>query len=362
MESINFSYPEFGIGFHSGWNENNNSPTNRLTLSSRKKVNLKKSSFKILKSFSIKFPLFMLKCKEKGEMIGLSSGVGSTILKYEDSFFKIKRNGFKDIGFVDKKINDRRFSTQKKGLYEESFFEAGGAMSLKDAQREIEYEELIRKIGIKVPQRTIALFEINLPFKKDDAVALIQKIESDFRADELISIILFNLFYNIYGNKCLLEIEKGNFHFPSHNLKDSVKILEEKRYFLEEIAKIIGGIYKKFHQAGYLRGIGNSWYGNEIICNDGEVGVCDLESCFSLKEVGDSKTFRLLCETDLNLARTAFYDSMNYFDNSIASMFASILIEGFNQGYSLNYSSRLSLNEISDEINSFLKIKDIILI
>lgn len=42
---------------------------------------------------------------------------------------------------------------------------------------------------------------------------------------------------------------------------------------------------------------------------------------------------RRLKKTDIQLAKTAFYDSMNYFENSIASFVGVKLIEGFDYGY-----------------------------
>ena len=104
-------------------------------------------------------------------------------------------------------------------------------------------------------------------------------------------------------------------------------------------------------------GIGNSWYGNELICEDGNMGICDLESCFSKKEIGDTKLFEQLKKTDIMLAKTAFYDSMNYFENSLTSFVGIKLIEGFEKGYKINKAKRLNPKEIKKQITKFIKIK-----
>lgn len=116
------------------------------------------------------------------------------------------------------------------------------------------------------------------------------------------------------------------------------------------------------HFDGYIRGIDNSWFGNEIICIDGAIGLCDLESTFTKKEINNSKTFDYLKKMDCQLAKTAFYDSMNFFNNSIASLVGIALIDGFNNGYDKNDGIKLNNTLIKKEINKFLKIKSKVII
>jgi hypothetical protein len=117
-------------------------------------------------------------------------------------------------------------------------------------------------------------------------------------------------------------------------------------------------LYRNFHDEGYLRGISNSWYGNELICEDGNIGVCDLESCFSKEEINDDEVFEELAKTDYNLAITAFYDSMNCFENSIASIVGSKLVEGFKEGYNNKEYKTLDINNIKEQIKRFIKNKE----
>ncbi len=358
---INFAYPEFGVGFHSGWCELNNSPTQNLTLSYRRKVNLLESEYKIINRDKNYLPPFFIKLKE-GLVKGISSGAGSTIIFYKNKYFKIKRNGYKNKGFVNNNIPDRGFSVLDNSFMEKTDFEIGGAMSLEDATNEIKYEKLIENLGIFLPQKTVGLYKIKLPFEKDDAVAMIQEIQSDFRADEFLIAILINSFYDFYGEDCKLILEKKEFVYPEYDIQEGLNSLMKIFPEVTKIGKIIGGVYRKFHDKGYLRGIGNSWYGNEVICPNGEISVCDLESCFSKKEVGGEKVFRELCLTDLNLAKTAFYDSMNYFENSLASIFGSWLVKSFDEGYTECYEGKLDLKFIEETIDKFIKIKDKVIV
>ncbi len=354
---INFKYPSFAIGTHSGWNEKNNSPTTSLSIAKRIPLKLKKYPFEIVFSNSDKEIAYMIK-SINGDIEGLSSGAGSSIVKLNKLFYKIKRNGYRNKGFVDKQIPDREFEI-KNTLFEETDNEVGGAMSNIDAQREIKIENELRGKGFLIPQKIVGLYKIKTPFEKDDAVAIIQQIDTDFRADELTMIYLFNLFFDIYGNKCSFSLKENSFNFPQYSIKEGFENF--KKYYSKlffELARNIGSIYRKFHDEGYLRGISNSWYGNELICEDGNIGVCDLESCFSKEEINDDEVFKELAKTDYNLAITAFYDSMNCFENSIASIVGSKLVEGFREGYNRKEYKKLDINLIMEQIKKFIKNKE----
>jgi hypothetical protein len=353
---FDFRYPRGLIGFHSGWS-NNDSPTHRLSLTKRINVKLKHWHYTpkiILEKKDL--PPFMIKNKE-GNIKGLSSGVGSTLIKHKSRVFKIKRSGFKYDGFLKNKIFDRNFEI-KRGLYEETEFEVGGCLSMIDAKREILMEKELRKAGFLIPQKTVALYKVATPFHKEDAVALIQEIKSDFRIDEFVMVLLCNLFYDIFKDKIRIRINEQDVIFPNYSLKRGLNLLNKKyRKIFYLIGRSIGAIYRKLHDKGFIRGISNSWYGNEVLLEDGNIGLCDLESSFHKEEILFEDVFMELCKTDINLAVTAFYDSMNFFENSIASFVGCILIDGFKEGYKTREYSKLDKKIIVENIDKFFKIK-----
>jgi len=355
----NFKYPSFAIGFHSGWNDSNNSPTMKLSLTRRKKIFLSESQYEVI--FSEKdIPPFLIKNK-KGKMEGLSSGAGSSIIKFNENYFKIKRNGYRYGGFIERAIPDRKFIL-KDGLNEACDDEDAGLLSLEDAERELKIEKELEKLGFIIPQKIVGLYSLENPFEDENSVAIIQKITTDFRADEYCAILLTNLFYDLYGKNCKIDLKESRFRFGKYSLKKALEILNNQysEQFLE-IGKNIGKIYKSLHLAGYTRGLSNSWYGNELICEDGKMGICDLESCFSIKEIKDRRVFDNLLKTDIALAKTAFYDSMNYFENSLASFVGVKLIEGFDEGYRTNMAKELNPKEIKEQIDKFNKVKNFII-
>lgn len=356
LKEINYKYPEFAIGFHSGWSEDNH-PTSKLIITARKKVPLIKYNFTILfNKTNLNIP-FYLKSRN-GKIFGLTSGAGSTIIKFKNNYYKIKRNGYKLFGFYGE-IPDREFYI-KTGLYEAESPEIGGGLNIKDARREIQIEKKLFDKGYNLPQKTVALYEIN---KQSKQVALIQKVNSEFRADELCTILLINLFYKIFKLEFSLNIINSKFRYPKYSLSHAINIFEkEYKHTIIQIGANIGGLYKALHDDGYIRGIDNSWFGNEIICDDGDIGLCDLESTFTEKEINNQKSFDYLKKMDCQLAKTAFYDSMNFFNNSIASLIGITLVEGFDKGYSEKYHVKLDNFIIKKEIREFMNIKSKVII
>lgn len=355
----NFKYPSFAIGFHSGWNDSNNSPTMKLSLTRRKKLLLSESNYKIIKSEK-NIPPFLIKNKG-GKIKALSSGAGSSIIKFGSNYFKIKRNGYRYEGFIERAIPDREFIL-KDGLNEACDDEDAGLLSLQDAERELKIEKELEKLDFIIPQKIVGLYSLKNPFDDENSVAIIQKIFTDFRADEYCAILLINLFYEIYGKNCKINLKESRFRFKEYSLKKALEVLN-KNYsnLFFEIGRNIGKIYKTLHLAGYTRGISNSWYGNELICEDGKIGICDLESCFSIKEIKNKEVFETLIKTDIALAKTAFYDSMNYFENSLASFVGVKIMEGFDKGYETNYARKLDPKEIKKQIDKFNKVKRFII-
>lgn len=61
-------------------------------------------------------------------------------------------------------------------------------------------------------------------------------------------------------------------------------------------------------------------------------------------------------------AKTAFYDSMNFFNNSIASLIGITLVEGFDKGYYEKYHVKLDDFIIKKEIREFMNIKSKVII
>ena len=353
VNEFNFRYPYQAVGFHSGWNTYNNLPTMRLSLSKRLRLKLRKHDYVVLKKKK-DIPEFYMKSK-KGSKQGLSSGVGSSIIKYKEEYYKLKRNGFKDKGIIKENICDREFKINAGGLNESTSYEDGGAYSLEDAKREIKMDALLRKKGFILPQKIVGVYNIKNIYDKD-SVSLIFEIESEFRADEYFLMILTNIFYDIFKSKARFIFLKDEFTFPKYNLKKSLQIIDNYSFFIKELGISIGSLYRKLHNKGVIRGIGNSWYGNEIICKSGEVGICDLESAFTNKEIKDKNTFDILKETDVNLALTAIYESMNCFENSIASFAGGLLINSFKEGYASKRIYKLKRENINKIISRYLKI------
>jgi hypothetical protein len=164
------------------------------------------------------------------------------------------------------------------------------------------------------------------------------------------------LLSDIYDNDFKIDINRNKIIFPLYDISEGYNIFEknyEELFF--SISKNIGSMYKLLHKEGYVRGIGNSWYGNEVIYDNGHLGICDLDATFSKNNIKNEKLFRKLCILDNLMAKTAFFDSLNMFENSMLSIVASTLIEGFEYGYKYEDYKKLEKNKIVKQIDLFQK-------
>lgn len=359
MKYIDFSYPLGFIGYHSGWN-NNGEPTKELSLTLRRKIKLKSYPSIILDRFDDKIEEvpFLIK-NRKGKIEGLSCGAGGALVKLDGSVYKFKRNGFKYEGFTENYINDRELLFKKSSIIENSIYEHGGALDYNDALREINNHKLITKLGFVSPYKPIGIRKIGLPFKTEETYcSLIYEVKSDLRADEVCMAVLINILSKI-KNKA--KFDQGYIYLTNVNTKDIITQNEEEFDLLHNLGRKIGRIYKRLHKKNLIRGIGNSWYGNEIIMPDGEVGVTDLDSMYTLEQFrGNEEVFIKFQKNDLNLFTTGVYSSLSYFENCVFDFAAQSIIEGFNKGYFENKKINLNPKKIIEQIDCFRKNRRII--
>ncbi|MEM3405946.1 MAG: hypothetical protein QW117_03185 [Candidatus Pacearchaeota archaeon] len=360
MTKFDFSYPEGFFGFHSGWN-NNDEFTKRLSLTFRKPIRLKIYPSEILEEYNPKLKNIPFLIKDsKGEYLGLSCGTGGALVKIEGETYKFKRNGTKYKGFIKNCIIDREILFKKKIIIESNIYEHRGTLDYNDAKREIKNYHLIIKEGFVSPYIPIGIRRVLLPFRTSETYcSLIYLVNSDLRVDEFCMAVIINILAKL---KDSVQFNKKKNYFLIKNIKVTriLKDHHEKLKLLYNLGKKIGFIYRKLHNKGFIRGIGNSWYGNEIIMPNGEIGITDLDSMYSKDSFkGNEESFLRFQKNDLNLFITGVYSSLAYFENCIFDFSAQSLIEGFNIGYLKYKDVKLNKHQILSEIEEFQKNKEI---
>lgn len=356
MSSFDFAYPENFLGFHSGWNENKE-PTKGLSLTFRKQVKLAEVPSFILKKVSGKvteIPAFVK--SPKGKIKGLSCGAGSALIRFNDKIYKLKRCGIKNEGFQKDSIKDRQFSFRNKEIIENTTFEHGGALDYTDALREFKNGIRLEKEGFILPQKIIGIRGIKLPFNtKEQYSCLIFEVESDLRIDEFCMAVITNMCSN-YKKNIHFNAKESYFYVNNLPINKLIRENEDKFALIYAIGGEIGNIYRRLHNKGYIRGIGNSWYGNEVLMPDGKIGICDLDATYNIDDFsGLTNIFKKFQNNDYNLFITGAYSSLSYFENALFDFSAESLLGGFKAGYSGNRPKKIKKSEIIEEISAFMK-------
>lgn len=248
-----FRMPSCASGWHSGWDEKQNDPCAALALAKRRTVQLAPHAAErtVTLAADSDVPPFLLKTP-LGTVRGLSSGAGGALVEWRGNIFKLKRCGLKNEGIFLNAIRDRNISTAGDRLIETTISAPAGLAPLPLLEREAEVVCRLPEFGLEAASRPSVIYVI----VKGDAPSgcLVSTVKSDLRVDEV-----------LYGLAC------------NHGgLLSRPKIHE----LVEELGAAEGALYSRIHCSGIVRGIGNSWYGNEALGSDGSLLLCDLETFF----------------------------------------------------------------------------------
>lgn len=327
MADIAFDYPKT-FGFTSGWNDGFN-PDGSYRLTRRIPVRLQKLPAHSLLTGESR--TMLLKTAKKTGFAGLSSGAGSSLYRLADgSVIKIKRNGYFHNGPVNESycLPDVSF---KANLETSKTFFKRGIMDRKTAETEFKMLALLHNEGFcsaVVPQDILIY---SLPDSKEEAYAIFCQVTSDLRLDELVfALYSDHLKRQVDSKKLSFNKKNGLFLAKNYSLNDA---LNEKQLFsdLFIIGKVLGSNYRKFHQAGFLRGYPHSWFGNEVIGKDGSVSFADLE--FAYHTVSGKKQFKQLQEIERFQAQSALFSEFETMGLHFFALGAKELAKGFIAGY-----------------------------
>jgi hypothetical protein len=119
-------------------------------------------------------------------------------------------------------------------------------------QREVEVSAGLPRFGFEAACEPLVIHEVISG--KQNSGCLVSKVTTDLRIDEVL---------------CALWMNAG------HRLS-----MPERRGLATELGRAEGSLYAALHRRNIVRGIGNSWFGNEALAEDGRLLLCDLENLF----------------------------------------------------------------------------------
>lgn len=248
-----FRMPTWASGWHSGWDEKQKDPCAALLLSERRMVFLTPCAAESTIPLTTRqdIPPFLLKSPQ-GRIGGLSSGAGGALVPWRGNIFKLKRCGLRNEGIVLDVIRDRNVRVERDRLIETTISAAAGLAPLGPLEREAVVARRLHEFGLEAASEPCALYVVT--GGEGPSGCLVNSVKSDLRVDE----VLHGLARNRQGSLSSAEIFE----------------------LVSELGAAEGALYSRIHQSGMVRGISNSWFGNEALHHDGSLLLCDLETFF----------------------------------------------------------------------------------
>ncbi len=274
--------------------------------------------------------------------IGLSSGGGSALFRSEGTTYKIKRCGLADRGFIEEPF-DTHISIPRDGdHFELTQRQMGGLMGFPDALIECRMTQILNDNGLCRAYRPVGVIMISAlpdsPFAKRSIGAVVTEVESDLRVDELVHMALSPVLAEAF--------EQGRLAYDPHSGFFEAKGIPVARtlsswpHILERVELLglsVGSMYRRVHDAGYVRGIGSSWFGNEVVDASGEISIVDFDGGTNSMSAYSREIATHIMRMEFNnYCSESFVFLTDMRPKSIA-LFGNAFIDAVRQGYRESY-------------------------
>lgn len=351
-------YPAHNIGFHSGWVDGDIDTTSYFYLTRRRACAMSEVNTRALGKR--KLPFFLK--DDAGGETGLSSGAASLLFQAAGHVYKVKRAGYREGGVVLDAIKEKGFRADllPHEVTEQTYYCVGGLLEHDEADREIRLGKELVELGLTLPQRPLVFYESARKLDRTSWGSLIFDVDSDFRCDELVMCVIVDfLTQHCRPEQVAIDLTTPSLVIHDISLTHASSVLaSEYGDILAPMGRAIGGNYRKLHDAGYIRSIGNSWYGNDIVCADGRIGMCDLDGTFHRREIADAALVEQLQRVDLNANHTAMFMTLYPLKSSFFELVSNMMIRAFRQGYDEAAEVSLDVATLERLVSSYVNVAE----
>lgn len=268
---------------------------------------------------------------------GLTSGGGSAVFASGGATYRLKRCGQAFDGFPDQPFYSHAQVAVDGGSVEVSYKPLSGLMSLATALGELKMADLFRRNGLAPAVEPVAMLAItNLPGvdKSANAAAVLYRIDSDLRLDELVHLALSPVLAELFEEKAVTYNPDSGWWdangAPMSSVLDAWPAPFER---VRQLGVAAGGSYRQTHDAGFLRGKGSAWFGNEVVDAQGRLSVVDFDG-----GTGPATDFPATMNALLRSYENSLYcnESFWYMTDrkpSTLGLFGAAFVDGFREGY-----------------------------
>lgn len=293
----------------------------------------------------------------------ISSGAGSAIFRTCDGdSYKVKRCGVGDWGFADQNVRGNYSVLENGEFYDYSGLGRSGLMSLGAALEECSVASKLAELGLTRAYTPLGIAIFDDPAADTEGAnaeqvqkfaAVISKVESDLRIDELVYAAMTPMISEFFAEKKVSYDPS----YPAWGMFDSdgVPLIGSRQRWriisdrLHEIGIVVGAAYGRCHDAGILRGLGSAWFGNEVIHPDGHLSFVDFDGGTTDLSHVDADTETSLKNTEMHQFCMESYLLLQMLRPRTFKLFGADFVEGVWQGYGQDYRP-MSPDLVSDII------------
>lgn len=350
-----FHLPLGAFGYSSGWADKPFSLNRQPDLAPRRLVRLEQVGIAYFVPFEKgdfdshelrEFPFFKKRLLSDGNRspgpIGLSSGGGSAIVEWEGRTIKVKRCGLAERGFVKEPFSSYAMFEKDGHHFESSFAVKGGLMELSSALHECKTLAEIRREDLCAAYKPLGVAVVTeLPdthWPTEAIGAVIVEIASDLRVDELVCMAISPLMATLFESG-VLSYDPESEYFDCQGLSVEAFVLQAQPTFekLQLIGRSAGSAYRRLHNRGYLRGVGSSWFGNEVVDANGSISMVDLDGGFGKMTEFSVEIAERMRQIEVQQYLAESYTFLTEMRPAALSFLGASFVEAFREGYQADY-------------------------
>lgn len=283
-------------------------------------------------------------------LVALSSGAGSAIFRVTSGqTFKLKRCGLGDTGFTDQGYRSHLAISCDGEQVEFSQLFSPGLMTPETAAAECEMAAEFKAMGISQAYTPRGVFLINTVGAEGEeqelkrpGAAILMQIDSDLRVDELVYMCMTPMLADLFcSGRLAYDDNYKHWGFFDANTLPIGKTRQEWLGISERLQTIgisVGSAYRRCHDAGYIRGLGSCWFGNEVVDADGDISLVDFDGGAMRDNEHSHEISSHLKRLEINQYCSESLLMLTTMRPKTLMLFGADFIEGVWQGYKKQYN------------------------
>jgi hypothetical protein len=285
------------------------------------------------------------------------------VFEWCGAVWKTKRCGFAEEGFRNEPFFSPSFHIRDKELIEFHAQSFGGLMPLDAAIAEVLWCREAENRGLCSAYRaigTLALVEMEEhPFPTRSFGAALFEVTSDLRVDELVAMALSPLIVELLASGRMTIGEFNGFH-GAVGIPVNATLAETKptKLLLLDLGRAVGGLYRRTHDSGLLRGLGSAWFGNEVIGADGYLSLVDFDGgMISMSDLAQG-TAECLAALEVEAYCSESMQFLTDMKPVVFGILAQAFVGGFRDGYHSAAEPYIDLERVCAVVGAHLQVRD----